>query len=99
VNVEDEQMEGEQESDLIPPDKYKDLTDFYEDVETVGEIEFSYNGKYYTLCYVENGLSIAEYYKPETEQIFESPEDLAEKFVVDGRRFKDFVTEVEVLFH
>ncbi len=83
----------------MPPDKYSNVEEFINDIELIGEIEFAYNGVAYSLATVENGISVVEYNKPETEQLFESAEDFIAKFEINGKKIKDIVTKIDVLFH
>ncbi|BBB89965.1 MAG TPA: hypothetical protein PKA28_07660 [Methylomusa anaerophila] len=81
------------------PGKYKTLEEFYQDMRDYEEIIFEYDGKKYTAAYYDNKLSIAEFNKPDTEQIFESLEEFADNFVIGSIRFKDLVTKIDILVH
>lgn len=83
----------------IWPDKYKNLQDFLDDINTMGDIEFSYAGTNYSIYFDGEEFYIAEFDKPETGQTFKSPEDFAEHFKVEGKPFKAFVTDIDVLLH
>ena len=80
-------------------DRYVSLKEFIEDLELVGEIEFAYEGKMYSIAYPDRTVSVVEYGKPETEQVFASPEEFVEKFEIDGKPFGKIVTEIDVLLH
>lgn len=80
--------------------RYASLKQFLNDIDLVGEIEFAYTGKDYSLAYSDDGnVSIVECGKPETEQVFNSPEEFADRFIVNGKRFKEIVTEIDILLH
>lgn len=80
-------------------DRYVSLKEFIEDLELVGEIEFAYGGKMYSIAYPDRTVSVVEYGKPETEQVFDSPKEFTEKFLINGKPFKEIVTEIEVMLH
>ncbi|MCR4398942.1 MAG: hypothetical protein NUV93_08270 [Firmicutes bacterium] len=75
------------------------MKEFIDDLELVGEIEFSYGGKMYSIAYPDSTVLVVEYGKPETEQVFASPEEFVEKFEIDGKRFKEIATDINVLLH
>jgi len=80
-------------------DRCGSLKEFIGDLELVGEIEFAYGGKMYSLAYPDEEVSVVEYGKPETERVFASPEEFVEQFEIDGKPFGEIVTEIDVLFH
>lgn len=80
-------------------DRYTSLKEFLDDLELVGEIEFAYGGKTYSLACPDGSISVVEYGKPETEQVFSSPREFVEKFEIDGKQFKEIVTEIDLLLH
>jgi len=79
-------------------DSYKDLNEFIEDLENVGEIEFELDGKDYSLCLIDK-VYIAEYNKPETQKEYDSIEEFLDKYKIDGVPIKELVTKIKVFAH
>lgn len=79
-------------------DTYKDLNEFIEDLERIGEIEFEYKGKNYSLLYYDK-IYICEYNKPETEKEYDTIEEFLNNYEIDGTRIKDLATKLKVIFH
>jgi hypothetical protein len=79
-------------------DTYKDLNEFIEDIERIGEIEFEYKGKDYSLLYYDK-IYICEYNKPETEKEYDTIEEFLNNYEIDGTRIKDLATKLKVIFH
>lgn len=84
---------------MLPYDKYKNLDEFIEDIEVIGEIIFRYKDKEYSLdCH--DGISIAESHKEdETTQEFATIDKFLNGFILDGKPIKDRVTELDIVFH
>lgn len=80
-----------------PPDKYKKVEEFYTDMYTSEEIIFEYCAKKYIVAYYEDKLSVAECNKPETEQTFASPEEFADNYLLNGVKFKEIITQIDIL--
>ncbi len=80
-----------------PPEKYKNIAEFYKDMYTSGEILFAYGAKKYIAAYSGDNLSIAEFNKPDSEQFFALPEEFADKYLIDGVKFKELVTKIDIL--
>jgi len=79
-------------------DVYRSLEEFIEDLETIREIEFEYNGKDYSLSYFEK-VHIAEYDKPETHKEYDTIEEFLNEFKIDGIPIKELATKIKVIFH
>lgn len=84
---------------MVPNDKYKNVNEFVDDIDVIGEIVFIYKGKEYSLSYMEDGIYIAECYKEETEQKFKDIDDFLDNFMLDGIPIKGLVTELDIVFH
>lgn len=80
-----------------PPDKYKTINEFFDDMYDYGEIVFAYCEQKYIVTYYDNKLSISIGNQADSEQIFTSPEDFADKFRINGEKFRDFVTNIDIL--
>ena len=79
-------------------DVYKSLAEFIDDLETVREIEFEYNGKDYSLSYFGK-VAITEYNKPDTYREFETIEGFLSGYKIDGIPIKELVTAIKVVLH
>ena len=79
-------------------DTYKSLAEFIDDLETVREIEFEYNGKDYSLSYFGK-VAITEYNKPDTYQELETIEEFLSGYKIDGIPIKELVTAIKVVLH
>ena len=72
---------------------------FRELIDMGADIEFSYNGKRYTLlAWVTEGISVGEQNNDADDNIFSDFEDMMENYVIDGSKFKDIVEEVVIEF-
>lgn len=58
------------------------------------EPSFEYNGKEYGVCWPEGKYIAWEIGNEESEQHFETPEDLLSKWIIDGSKFEDIAVEV-----
>lgn len=73
--------------------KFKELIDMGAD------IEFSYNGKQYTLlAWVPEGISVGEQNNDEDDNLFSDFDDLLENYVIDGVKFNDVIEDVVIEF-
>jgi len=79
-------------------DTYSSLEDFVDDLKAVGEIEFEYSNKHYSLLYYDK-IYICEYNKPETEKEYNTIEEFLNNYEIDGTRIKDLATKLKVIFH
>lgn len=79
-------------------DVYKSLEEFINDLETVGEIEFEYNGRDYSLFYFDK-VCVTEYNKPETYKEYGGIEEFLNEYKIDGIPIKDLVTKIKVTLH
>ncbi|MDF2873763.1 MAG: hypothetical protein K0R22_446 [Sporomusa sp.] len=79
------------------PDKYKNIKDFYEDINTYEEMIFEYNGQKFVLTYYDNKLTVTGYNAADTGLEYSSPQDFAENFTINGNKFQDIVTNISAL--
>ncbi|BCS82386.1 hypothetical protein [Anaerocellum diazotrophicum] len=79
-------------------DTYSSLKEFIDDLKAVGEIEFEYNDKHYSLLYYDK-IYICEYNKPETEEEYDTIEEFLNNYKIDGTSIKDLATRIKVIFH
>jgi len=79
-------------------DTYSSLQEFIDDLKAVGEIEFEYNDKDYSLLYYDK-IYICEYNKPETEKEYDTIEEFLNEFKIDGIPIRELATRIKVIFH
>jgi hypothetical protein len=81
--------------------KYNSVQEFIDDCNAGLDIEFAYGKYQYTvLSWLDGGPLIgrqAPY--DDVEQQFETPEQMLDKFMIDGKPLKDIITQVELLLH
>ena len=80
-----------------PPDKYKAVEEFYDDICAYENIIIEYCKQKYVISYYDGILAVSEFNKPETEQTFNSPEEFAANFSMDGELFKDCMGKISIL--
>ena len=85
----------------IPSDKYfeenrfKTIEDFRFAMKCHSEVEFEWNDKVYGIAHPDGTISVYEYYKPETEIVCHTPDEVLE-CIIDGQRLRDIITKVKV---
>ena len=73
--------------------KFKELIDMGAD------IEFSYNGKMYTLlAWVQEGIVVGEQNNDEDDNIFSDFNDLMENYILNGIKFAEIIEDVVIEF-
>ena len=80
-----------------PPDKYKVIEEFYDDMRAYENIIIEYCKQKYVVSYYDDILAISEFNKPDTEQTFTSLEEFAANFLMDGVKFKDCMGQISIL--
>lgn len=80
-------------------DKYESLKEFVNDIKEIGEIIFRYGEKEYSLNFDGERIYIAESFKQETEKAYDSIELLLNEFTCEGKKLRDIVTELKIVFH
>ena len=68
-------------------------------IENGADIEFSYNGKQYTLlAWVAEGISVGEQNNDEDDNVFSDFDDLMGNYIINGEKFADIVEDVVIEF-
>lgn len=68
-------------------------------IDKGADIEFSYNGKEYTLlAWIDKGISVGEKNNDADDNIFSDYDDLMNNFIIDGKPFKDIVDDIIITF-
>ena len=68
-------------------------------IENGADIEFSYNGKQYTLlAWVSEGISVGEQNNDEDDNVFSDFDDLMENYIINSEKFADIVEDVVIEF-
>ena len=77
---------------------YNGIDDFKESLIYGKEIEFRWNGVDFTVEYENNKtFSICEAYKPETEKVFKTVDELL-NFKIFDDCLRDIITKVEIMW-
>ena len=72
---------------------------FEELINMGADIEFSYNGKHYTLlAWIPEGISVGEQDNDEDDNIFSDFDDMLKHYVIDGVKFADIIDDVNIEF-
>lgn len=67
-------------------------------IERGADIEFRYMDEDYTILgWLEEGVAVGRHGADE-DFIFKDADDLMENYVIHGKRFKDIVEDIEILF-
>ena len=76
--------------------RFKTISDFKNCIIRGGEVVFLWNGVDYAISSNAEKISISEGYKPETEKLYDTPDDVLE-YKVGSDRLRDVITQVTVL--
>jgi len=76
--------------------RFKTISDFKDCMIRNGEVEFEWNEKIYSITHPQNGISISEANKQDTEKICFNADEVME-YLVDGVKLRDIITQVKVL--
>lgn len=71
--------------------RFKTISDFKDCMIRNGEVEFEWNEKIYSITQPQNGISISEVNKQDTEKICFNADELME-YLVDGVKLRDIIT-------
>ena len=77
--------------------RFVSISDFKECLRYHGEIEFDWKFGEYSITWVDDKICITEAYKPETELLCDTADEVLE-YMVGGDRLRDVITQVTVLF-
>ncbi len=80
-------------------DRYNNSEEMLRKLRKGIEIEFGYLGKQYSSSYSGQGLHATEFYKPETEKIYKTPDECLNDYEIDGKELIDIVKEIDVYAH
>lgn len=78
--------------------RYDSAEDLIADINEGNEIEFSYNGKMYSITYWEDSICIIEFYQDDTEKLYKTAEELVNDYTLQGHVLKDIIQDIEVVF-
>ena len=68
-------------------------------IDKHADVEFSYNGKEYTLlAWIEEGISVGEKNNDADDNVFTDYDDLMNNYFIDGKPFKSIVDEISITF-
>lgn len=81
----------------VDPENYrfKTISDFKWCMKQVGEVEFEWNGKDYSITHPEGMINICKSGTEENEKDYETA-DKALEYVIDGQRLREIITKVKV---
>ncbi len=82
-------------SNSIEENKFETISDFKWCVDNGGEVEFEYNDIVYHITHIENGICIYEAFKPETEMICDTAEEILE-YIIEGKKLREIIKDVIV---
>ncbi len=84
---------------IVPPDanlNFESASEFKDVLRRGAEIQFDWKGHSYgVIRYGTNKITAYEIYKPETEKVYETPDDALE-FMLGEDKLRDVITKVEV---
>ena len=78
-------------------DGFSSAEELYENLSRGGEVEFTYNGKAYSITHPEGKITILEAYNYDTHKKYSRPEDVGE-YPIGDKKLKDIVPEIKVTF-
>ncbi|MFA9379902.1 MAG: hypothetical protein ACERKO_02465 [Acetanaerobacterium sp.] len=93
----EQHMKNMPKSNNIEQDRFSSISEFKWCVNDGGEIGFAWKGKTYDVSRIGNKVRISESLKQETEQLYNTPDELLEYWVGDDR-LRDAISKVEVLY-
>ncbi len=76
--------------------RFNTISEFKECLIRGGEIEFSWNNTNYTVTSYAGKYAISQFYSQETEQRYETPDEVLE-YMVGSDRLRDVIKQVTVL--
>lgn len=78
------------------------MNSFYDELDLIDclnrgcEVEFSYNGKMYSITHTSEGISVTEFYNEESEKTY--PDALtALSYEIDGNPLMDIISKMKVI--
>jgi hypothetical protein len=76
-------------------DKYGSINEFVDDLKNFYDLEFKYRGKTYSICPLDGAFVAGE--ADGEDNMFETLEDLLERFTLEGKPLRDAVLDLEIL--
>lgn len=73
------------------------VTELYENLSRGGEIEFTYEGKSYSILHPEGKILVTEAYNESTEKWYNNLEEVGE-YPIGDKKLKDIFEDVEITF-
>jgi len=72
--------------------------ELFQKIKDAYEMVIEIDDRKFTICDEnENGFSIAEWYKPETEKYFRSPEELLDEYMINGKSLSNYENELTIV--
>lgn len=71
------------------------LKEFYGEIGIGEELNFLYKGRDFSLSQATGKIFIIELGNEDIEYVFDSAVDVAENFIVGGKKFKDIINEID----
>ncbi len=71
------------------------LNEFCNEINIGEELNFNYGKRDFSLSQAPGKIFIVEVGKEDVEYVFKDAEDLAENFIIDGKKFKDIIDDIE----
>ena len=60
------------------------------------EVEFLYNNKKYSITYVDEGISVMEFYNEDSEKTYSDAKKVLE-YEINGKLLKDIISEMKII--
>ena len=78
-------------------ERFKSYEELIENISRGGEVEFSYNGKKYSILPIHEGIVVTEQYNDENEVIYKDLRDIGE-YKIDDEYLKDVISKADIMF-
>ena len=75
--------------------RFKNIDDFKFAIECHSEVEFEWKNKIYGIAHPDGTISVYEYYKPETELVCETADEVLE-YMIEDQKLREIITQVKV---
>ena len=82
-------------SNSIEDNKFETISEFKWCVDNGGEVEFEYNDTVYNITHPEGRIYICEAFKPETEMICDTAEEVLE-YIIEGKKLREIIKDIIV---
>ena len=72
--------------------------ELFQKIKDAYEMVIEIDDRKFTICDEnENGFSIADWYNPETEKYFRSPEELLDEYMINGKSLSNYENELTIV--